>query len=387
MTAIDTPVRAAESAKAAIAGDRPDPAPPPVRWIVSPRYDLLFFIGSCALTFAFFGLYRVAHHFGFFLRGDSILITYFLFTAFFDHPHIFQTFSRTHYDRAEFARRRGLYTWGLAAFVAAGFVFVALDWEAHLIVLAAVYGTWHIIRQHAGLMKAYKILNRDLDPIDNRLDFLTFYVGMFACLLNDYSDLRAPVVIYQTIQARFPSLPAHLGEWLWASFLVLLVVYGGRQTWRVMQGRPLNVPKLLLMAAALSTHYFVFFATATPFLVAEALETVYHDVQYQGWIMHYQRKRFPNVGRVALKWGAMALVYGSVVGAVEVFGLMHRGWAMWLFVPFTMVVVFHYYVDGLVWRFREYPDLRRLLFQAPVGATPASPVAAPSTVAAPRASA
>lgn len=344
-------------------------------WLVSPRYDLCFFVGSCALTFAFYGLYRGVHHLGFFLRGDSVLITYFLFTALFDHPHIFQTFSRTHYDRREFDRRRGLYTWGLAVFVTAGFVVLALGYEAELIVLAAVYGTWHIIRQHAGLLKAYKILNRDLEPLDNWLDGLLFYTGMFACLFNDYTDLRGPVVIYRDLQTHFPSLPPHLSETLWGLFLALLVLFGARQTWRVAEGKPINLPKLLLLAAALSTHYFVFFATATPFLVAEALETVYHDVQYQGWIMHYQRRRFPEVKRVAAKWFAVAMLYGLVVGVIEVYGLVQRGWAMWLFVPFTMVVIFHYYVDGLVWRFREYPDLRALLFTGPQGKVRADPAA------------
>jgi hypothetical protein len=331
------------------------------RWLVSPRYDLFFFIGSCALTLVFYGLYRIAHHFGFFLRGDSILITYFLFTALFDHPHIFQTFSRTHYDREEFARRRPLYTWGLAAFILAGFLVTALGYEAHLIVFAAIFGTWHIIRQHSGFIKVYKVLNGDLEPIDNWLDSLTFYTGMFACLFNDYSDIRGPIVIYRDLQAQFPSLPANFGETIWSLFLVLLVLFGARQTWRAMEGKPLNIPKLLLMAAALSTHYFVFFATATPFLVAEALETVYHDVQYQGWIMHFQRRRFPEVKGIILKWSGIALLYGLVIGIVETIGLMSRGWAMWVFVPFTMIVLFHYYVDGLVWRFREQPELRLLL--------------------------
>ena len=353
-----------ELSRAAVATTDRDAVPAQgYRWLVSPRYDLFFFVGSCALTFAFYGLYRVAHHFGFFLRGDSILITYFLFTAFFDHPHIFQTFSRTHFDRDEFARRRRLYTWGLPGFIAAGFAATAAGYEAHLIVLAAVFGTWHIIRQHAGLMKAYKIINRDLDPIDNRLDSLTFYTGMFACFFNDYSGIRGPIVVYNDLRVNFPSLPPQVGRWVWTAFLGLLVAYGARLVWRAMEGRPLNVPKLLLMAAALSTHYFVFFATMTPFLVAEALETVYHDVQYQGWIGYYQRKRFPDVRRVTLKWLSLALVYGLVVGVIEVLGLMHRGWAMWLFVPFTMIVLFHYYVDGLVWRFRDYPKLRALLFR------------------------
>lgn len=336
-------------------------APAGCRWLVSPRYDLFFFVGSSALTFAFYGLYRVAHHWGFVLRGDSILITYFLFTALFDHPHIFQTFSRTHYDRDEFHRRRPLYTWGIAALVAAGLVVTALGWEAELIVVAAIYGTWHIIRQHSGFLKMYKAINGDFAPIDNWLDFATFYTGMFACLFNDYSDIRGPIVVYRDLQARFPSLPPHCGEMVWSLFLVLLVLFGARQTWRAMEGKPLNIPKLLLMAAALSTHYFVFFATATPFLVAEALETAYHDVQYQGWIMHFQRRRFPNVKRIAAKWLGGALLYGVVVGVVEIYGLLGRGPAMWLFVPFTMLVLFHYYVDGLIWRLRDYPELRALL--------------------------
>lgn len=349
-------------AKPVVATTHAESATKPLRWIVSPRHDLFFFVFSCALTFLFYGIYRIAHSWGFFLRGDSVLITYFLFTAFFDHPHIFQTFSRTHFDKTEFERRKTLYTWGLAAFIAAGFVFLAFGWEGQLIVGAAIYGTWHIIRQHVGLIKAYKILNRDLEPIDNWLDFSMFYTGMFACLFNDYSDIHGPIEIYRDLRAQFPSLPPQLSEMAWTAFLILLMLWGARQTWRVMEGKTFNLPKVLLMGAALSTHFFVFFATATPFLVAEALETVYHDVQYQGWITHFQRKRFPDIKRVVLKWFAVAMLYGAVVGVVEIYGLLRGGWAMWLFVPFTMIVLFHYYVDGLVWRFREYPDLRALLF-------------------------
>jgi hypothetical protein len=337
----------------------------PLRWIVSPRYDLCFFIGSCVFTFLFFGLYRGAHHMGWLLGGDQILITYFVFTAFFDHPHIFQTFARTHGDPAEFARRKTLHTWGIGGFVGAGLIVIALGWEAQLIVFAAVFGTWHIIRQHYGFLKVYKGLNGDKEPLDNFLDFGTFYTGTFACFFTDYGDLKHPIVIYGDTKVNFPSLPGEIGEWLWTVFLVLLVCLGFRQVWRVATGQRVNVPKLLLMGAALGTHYFVFFATATPFLVAEALETAYHDVQYQGWIMHYQRRRF-QVKRVVLKWGLMALAYGVIVGVIETLGLMRPGW-MWVFVPFTMLVIWHYYVDGRIWKFSEDPELREVLKPAPTG--------------------
>jgi hypothetical protein len=332
-----------------------------LRWIVSPRYDTFFFIGSCVFTLIFLGIYHGAQSAGLAPRGEAVLLTYFLFTALFDHPHIFQTLSRTHFDKREFAKRRFLYTWGLAGFIAAGFALTAAGYEAELIVFASVFGTFHIIRQHWGLLKAYKIINDDLDPIDGWLDGLVFYVGTFACFFNDYADIRGPIVIYEGLQARFPSLPQNFGTELWSLFLVLLSFWGLRQAWRVGTGKSLNVPKVLLMSAALSTHYLVFFATATPFLVAEALETVYHDVQYQGWIAHYQRRCHANVKRVVLKWFVCAMAYGIVVGAIEVLGFMRMSWAVWLFVPFTMIVLYHYYVDGLIWRFRESPELRALL--------------------------
>ena len=347
------------AADPAIQIDASRPTHPPLRWIVSPRYDLCFFIGSCVLTFLFYALYRGAGHLGWFLGGDQILVTYFVFTAFFDHPHIFQTFARTHGDRMEFERRKTLHTWGIAGFIAAGVGVILMGWEGQLIVFAAIYGTWHIIRQHFGFLRLYKSLNGDKAALDNWLDYGTFYTGAFACLLNDYSGQREAIQIYGDLKVRFPDLPSGMGEGLWAVFLALLVALGFRQVWLVATGRRPNLPKLLLMGAALTTHWFVFFATATPFLVAEALETAYHDVQYQGWIMHYQRRRF-QVKHVVLKWGLVALAYGVCVGAVETLGLMRPGLA-WLFVPFTMLVIWHYYVDGRIWKFSQDPELREML--------------------------
>jgi hypothetical protein len=335
---------------------------PKIRWIVSPRYDLTFFIGSCVLTFLFFGIYRIAHKFGFILRGDAILITYFLFTAILDHPHIFQTFARTHADREEFQKRKFLYTWGLGGFISVGFIFILLGWEAYLIVGAAIYGSWHIIRQHWGFLKIYKGLNDDRDPIDNWLDGLCYFTGMFAGFFNDYGDVRGPLIVYGEVKVDVPNLPGEWGTWLWSVFLVLLTLVGFRQVWRAATGRVVNAPKLLLMAAALTTHYFIFFVTATPFLVAEALETAFHDVQYHGWVGHFQRTRFPDIKRVALKWAGAALLYGLVVGVIEIKGLLApKSWAMWIFIPFTMVVIFHYYVDGLIWRTRDDPWLKTML--------------------------
>ncbi|EKQ68077.1 hypothetical protein OsccyDRAFT_2589 [Leptolyngbyaceae cyanobacterium JSC-12] len=332
------------------------------RWIVNQRYDLCFFIGSCILTLGFLGFYHLIQQVSSWNPDHSILLTYFIFTAFFDQPHIFQTFSRTHFDQLEFKKRKPLHTWGLFSLIGIGFLVTGLGREADLIVFAAVFGSYHIIRQHYGFLKAYKNLNRDRHRIDDWLDFGVFNMGMFACFFNDYTEIGGPIVIYQDLQSYFPELPPVFVEVTWSLFLFFLFLFVARQVHRLITGLPINLPKILFLAATLSTHYLVYFATTTPFLVAEALETAYHDVQYQGWMMHYQTQRFPHIRQVAIQWFSAAMVYGMVVGIVEIVGLGDRGWGMWLFVPFTMIVLYHYLVDGLIWKFSQQPELRALLF-------------------------
>jgi hypothetical protein len=234
--------------------------------------------------------------------------------AFFDHPHIFQTFSRTHADKSAFQARRALFTWGIAAFIAVGFVVAALNLGAQLIVFAAIFGTWHIIRQHAGLIKAYKNINRDTLPIDNWLDFSMFYVGMFACLFNDYSDIHGPIEIYRDLRTNFPSLPPHLGEYGWNLFLILLMLWGARKrgAW------PRQKHQLAQGAAddaALSTHYFIFFATATPFLSPRRSETGVPRRSVPGLDRRTSSASgFPTSSAWPLKWFAFAMLYGIIVG-------------------------------------------------------------------------
>jgi hypothetical protein len=328
-------------------------------WIVSARYDLFFFIGSCALTWVFLGLYHGLRSAEILARPESVLVTYFVFTALFDHPHIFQTFARTHADRREHARHRLTHTVGLAAFIVAGFVLAGLGYLRQLIVVAAIWGSWHIIRQHWGFLRAYKAVNGDTARIDDLLDGALFYSGMLGFLLYDYAGITGETPIYGSLRVTFPSIPPWIADVAWYAFLVVLALFVVRQL-VLLRARALNVPKLVFLLAALGTHGLVFRGTSTPFLVAESLETAYHNVQYQGWIMHYQRRRFGGT-RVVLRWLAMALAYGLVVGTIEVIGLTEETLS-WVFLPFFMIVLYHYYVDGKIWKLSKDPELRQAMF-------------------------
>ncbi len=342
------------------------------RWLVSQRYDLLFFIASCSLTLVFLVLFKLLVHWQFLFRFDAILITYFIFTAFLDHPHIFQTFSRTHFDPIEFKKHRWMHTVGLLGLIAIGLVLTGLGKEAEMIVAASILGSYHIIRQHYGFLKAYKNLNRDRHPTDDWIDFGLFNTGMFACFFNDYADAGHQVTIYGNLVSDYPQIPPVFLHVTASAFFVFLILFVVRQIDHIRHQRALNLPKILLLTAALSTHYLVYFVAGVPFLVAEALETAYHDVQYQGWMRHYQTQRFPKIKHMASKWLAIAMIYGVVVGIIEILSLSDRQWAVWAFAPFSMLVIYHYLVDGIVWKFSHQPELR-VLFSRPAAPAPESP--------------
>src|SRR5437667_246337 len=83
------------------------------------------------------------------------------------------------------ARRRWLYTWGLGLLVAAGALVPALGLERHFVVLLALYGSHHIVRQHLGLLRVYERLNEPPSRLDHVLGRLALELGLYACVLHD----------------------------------------------------------------------------------------------------------------------------------------------------------------------------------------------------------
>ncbi len=77
-------------------------------------------------------------------------------------------------------------------------------------------------------------------------------------------------------------------------------------------------------------------------------------------MMNYQDRRLGG-RRIVRRWLAMAFSYGLVVGTVEVLGLTNE-LLSWLFLPFFMVVLYHYYVDGKIWKLGSQLELKRAIF-------------------------
>ncbi len=300
------------------------------------------------LSYLYYGFYKVlllipAIH------NYAAFIATLLFYSLFDHPHIFQTFSRTHADPIEFQRRKGFYTVGVLGIIAAGYCIQVQHWEMQFEAFMNIYGIWHILRQNSGFLKLYKKRAAEKIRLDTFLDFGFLYASVVLLLAFRVTDsLHHPLEWLPRMA--FPQ------DIFLKIFWAFVVIYAFRQLFLLTRGRS-HYPKLIFMIAIISTYYFTYITSDPPFGLLVAIETIYHDVQYQGWISHFQKRRFG--GTVWRKWFVTSLIYGALFGSLLVLTLTSPI-GKWLLSPFLMLVLFHYFIDARIWRFSKNPELKAL---------------------------
>lgn len=321
------------------------------KWIVNARWDLTFFIGSVSVCFLYYALYKLC----LFLPETSFFHRYaefialLIFYSLFDHPHIFQSFSRTHGDPLEFSRRRGLYTYGLSLLILSGFLIKILHWEVPFEAFLNLYGIWHILRQNSGFLKLYKRKAGEDSLYDKLLDFGMLYGSLGIFLFYRLVDTsRKPLEWIPNWGLSFPYFDQIFGS--------MMILYGLRQLYLFQQGK-VHLPKLLFLSAIIGTSYFVYVLSDPPLGILVALETIYHDIQYQGWIIHFQKRRFAK--GIWKKWLRNSLLYGVIFGTLTI-SVMWTSLSQWMLTPFLMLVAFHYFIDGKIWRTSEAKELKVL---------------------------
>ena len=339
-----------------------------LRWIISGREDLVWFIGSVVSSYALFALY---------VGGILPLVPMVAAWAILiDAPHVFGTFSRTYFDRAERKSRKRL-LWGSLLFFVVGPVMVLLGLGLVFFFLAALWAYYHLVKQHYGFMVLYKKKNNDLLGVDNFLDraflLLAFSYPFVAFVARDPGAMkRVPV-----------SLQAGLG----GLEIILLVATIGlaaawlfRQIQRAVLGLSLNVPKYLLLAAAIPMHWVVLLTPMPNKAIAiVAILTIYHNLQYHRLIWFHNQK-YKSGEDCKKRYGAAELISRRLIfyiAFVILFGLWYqlpRQFAgrssdpAGLSVPLQMLAAFfwgyafiHYYLDSKIWRVRRDPSVGQAL--------------------------
>jgi hypothetical protein len=337
-----------------------------VRWLISAREDLVWFIGSVAASYALFALY---------VWGWVPLVPMVAAWAILvDAPHVFATFSRTYFDREE-RRSRGRLLWWSLLFFAAGPLAVLAGVGFVFFFLAALWAYYHLVKQHYGFMVLYKKKNADLDRADNVLDrafLLSAFTYPFVWFVaRDGEALRR--------------VPEGLHGWLGglesallAATVAAAAAWAGRQVQRFFSGLPLDVPKYLLLAAAIPMHWVVLL-TPMPHkpIAIVAMLTVYHNLQYHRLVWFHNRK-YARDGGCRERHGAAEFISRRLLHYV-VLGVL---FGVWYQVPrqyvnhasdsgalFTQLAsgflwgyaLLHYYLDSKIWRVRRDPSVGEAL--------------------------
>ena len=290
-----------------------------------------------------------------------------------DAPHVFGTFSRTYFDRTE-RKNRARLLWGSLLFFVIGPVLVLAGAGFVFFFVAALWAYYHLVKQHYGFMVLYKKKNGDLARIDNALDRLlllfAFNYPFVEFIARDPEAMaRVPALLRAGVNG--------FAKLLLAGTILLLILWVGRQVQRAITGEPLNVPKYLLLAAAIPMHWIVLL-TPMPHkpIAIVAILTIYHNLQYHRLIWFHNQKY-----KSREKYGAAELISRRLLYYIEfgiLFGVIYQGprqilgyvglqsaqppLLVQLGVSFLWGYAFiHYYLDSKIWRVRRDPSVGKAL--------------------------
>jgi hypothetical protein len=352
-----------------------------LRWIIGAREDLIWFIGSVVSSYALLVLYvtgvlplipMVA--------GWAILI---------DAPHVFGTFSRTYFDKSEWKTRKRLMLGSLLFFVI-GPTLVLLGVGFTFFFVAALWAYYHLVKQHYGFMVLYKKKNNDLAPIDNALDrwllMFAFNYPFVQFIAGDPAAMaRVPPILRGGVNA--------VAMLMLIGTIGFAIAWLGRQLQRAFLREPLNVPKYLLLAAAIPMHWVALFTPmpAKPIALV-AILTIYHNLQYHRLIWFHNKKYggavVPPAGHAQdarATFGPAAFISRRLAFYIAfgiIFGIIYQGPRQYLgylnlhtgdspaalSTPIQLGIAFlwgyafiHYYLDSKIWRVRRDPAVGQAL--------------------------
>jgi len=358
-----------------------------LRWIINAREDLLWFVGSVASSYALLVLY---------ITGVLPLIPMVAgWAILIDAPHVFGTLSRTYFDASEWKTRKRLLLGSLLFFVV-GPTLVLLGLGFTFFFVAALWAYYHLVKQHYGFMVLYKKKNNDLAPVDNALDRLllmfAFNYPFVAFIANDPNAMaRVPPMLRSGVNS--------VALLLLIGTIGLGVLWLARQLQRAALRQTLDVPKYLLLAAALPMHWIVLLTPMPNKPIAiVAILTIYHNLQYHRLIwFHNQKYSGTRVSRVdhaqdahatlRAKYGPAELISRRLLYYIAfgiLFGLLYQGPRQILgylglksshgvpsgelSIPIQLGVAFlwgyafiHYYLDSKIWRVRRDPSVGKAL--------------------------
>ncbi len=323
------------------------------RWIISQQDDLVWFVGTALVGYLALGLLSA---------GVSVTLLTAVWLLGVDGPHVCGTVTRTYFDKQE-RRRLGWLLWVVLPLLFVGPVAVYVGQGALFFLFAVCWQHYHITKQHVGFVMLWKAKNRERDAFDMKLDrWFVLASGVFPLALFVVKTRLAPSILASLLTADIV-----------ATYPILLVIFAVYQFRKWRAGKPMNPPKLLLLAALVPLQWLAFGYAARfgPDGVVRAgiALGLFHSLQYHRLMWFHNKNRYQTPGARA-KYGLAAVLaqkFGYYFAAAA--GLYYLAEvippviisAQWLTAALWGIGFMHYVLDSKIWRVRGDKELAAAL--------------------------
>jgi len=323
------------------------------RWIISRRDDLIWFVGTALVGYLALALLSAG-------VSLSLLATVWLLGV--DGPHVTGTVTRTYFDKQE-RHRLGWLLWTLVPLLFIGPLAVNLGQGALFFLFAVCWQHYHITKQHVGFVMLWKAKNKERDAAEMRLDrwFLlasgVIPLGLFVVKTR----LPAGTVVNALTTAAIM---------VFAIFAAIYVAYQIRK-WRA--AKPMNLPKLLLLAGLVPLQWLAFGYAARfgpdGIMRAGIALGLFHSLQYHRlmWFHNKNRYQTPDArakhGFAAVLAQRFGYYFAMAAGLYLVADILPQTIFPWQWLPASLwgIAFMHYLLDSKIWRVRGDKELAAAL--------------------------
>ncbi|MDA1098033.1 MAG: hypothetical protein O2967_03530 [Proteobacteria bacterium] len=330
-------------------------------YLVSPAYDIIFFISSPLLALILgLGLSHSPLNRGEVLGGENWVE---MFLSIFVMAHLFIVIFRSHFNP-------GIYRLYPVRFAIVPLVlFLAMGYSIWAMVIGSVLATfwdvYHSSLQTFGLGRLYDKIAGNDPRVGRRLDIalnLYIYAGPIAAgatlmdHVDDFAEFKAVNSLFFTEIPAYVEFNSAILTWLVIGTGVPFLFYylhAYRKLARAGHRVSFQKVALLLSTGIVSIYAWGF----NPFGMAFFIMNVFHAWQYFAIIWWSERDHLIRAvrqeGRTRAVPAALALLLGTSLAYGLVAGLYHGG-NDWLFSVFLVVSLMHFWYDGFIWSVRRH---------------------------------
>ena len=341
------------------------------RWLISPTWDSLLFIGApilCIVTLLPLQMVLTSQEL------SVLLLTFFTF------GHHLPGFIRAYGDRDLFGCYRSRFLLAPPLFFAAALLFDFRDLHG-LLTLISLWDIWHVLMQHYGFMRIYDAKRGHISVWTSRMDWavsISWYTTLIVYsphyllgLLQRAYGVGLPIIPPDVFTALKAGLTALTG--------VISVAYIAYTAYLWRRGQPVALQKVVMLGVFLAATFYLY-VYVEDFLVGFAVWSAFHCLQYFGIVWWFNRNRVANRGAVtsfvkflfrpyvmlAVLYSGLILAYGGINYAINF--VSQEDWRRILAAFVVTSTLLHYYYDGFIWKVRQ-SQTREYMDIEPAGAS------------------